>query len=88
MQWELLGIYVVGIALEACDCRLQIGYVDDVRFTWYTFGGMDSWMGLALVVGVISAMYILITINTCDYLWIKNFVLGNLVGTRFYDLLM
>ena len=45
-----------GIALEACDCRLQIRYVDDVRFTWYTFHGMDSWMGLALVVGVILAM--------------------------------
>ena len=49
-------IYVVGISLWACDCRLQIGYVDDVRFTWYTFGGMDSWMGLALAVGAISAM--------------------------------
>ena len=47
---------MAGIALEACDCRLQIGYVDDVRFTWYTFGGMDSWMGLALAVGVISTM--------------------------------
>ena len=47
---------MVGIALEACDCRLQIGYVDDVRFTWYTFGGMDSWMVLALAVGAISAM--------------------------------
>ena len=52
----LLGIYVAGIALEACDCRLQIRYVDDMRFTWYTFGGMDSWMGLALAVGVISTM--------------------------------
>ena len=51
MQWDLLGIYVASIALEACDCRLQIGYVDDVRFTWYTFGDMDSWMGLTLVVG-------------------------------------
>ena len=39
-------------------CRLQIGYVDDVRFTYYTFGGMDSWMGLPLVVGAISAMEI------------------------------
>ena len=47
---------MVGISLEACDYRLQIGYVDDVRFTWYTFGGMDSWMGLALAVGAISAM--------------------------------
>ena len=47
---------MAGIALEACDCRLQIGYVDDVRFTWYTFGGMDSWMVLALAVGAISAM--------------------------------
>ena len=56
MQWKLLGIYVVGISLETCDCRLQIGYVDDVRFTWYTFGGMVSWMGLALAVGFISAM--------------------------------
>ena len=56
LQWELLGIYVAGISLEACDCRLHIGYVDDVRFTWYTFGSMDNWMGLALVVGAISAM--------------------------------
>ena len=47
---------MAGIALEACDCRLQIGYVDDMRFTWYTFGGMDSWMGLALAMGAISAM--------------------------------
>ena len=56
VQWKFLRIYVAGIALKACDCRLQIRYVDDVRFTWCTFGGMDSWMGLALVVGVISAM--------------------------------
>ena len=41
---------MVDIALEACDYKFQIGYVDDVRFTWYTFGGMDSWMGLALAV--------------------------------------
>ena len=34
---ELLGIYVAGFALEACDCRLQIGYVGDMRFTCYTF---------------------------------------------------
>ena len=47
---------MVGIALEACDCRLQIGYVDDMRFTWYTFGGMDSWIVLALVVRAISNM--------------------------------
>ena len=52
---------MVGIALEACDCRLQIGYVDDVRFTCYTFRGMDSWISLALVVGAISAMDILTT---------------------------
>ena len=51
-------MYVVGISLKAFECRLKIGYVDDVRFTWYNFGGMDSWMGLALVVGVISAMNI------------------------------
>ena len=38
-------MHVAGIALEACDCRLQIGYVDDVRFTQYIFGGMDGWMG-------------------------------------------
>ena len=77
-----------GIALEACNCSLQIRYVDDVRFTWYTFGGMDSWMGLAHVVGVISAMEILTTTDTCDYLWIRFVVLGISVGTRFYDLLM
>ena len=62
---------MVGISLEACDLRLQIGYVDDVRFTWYTFGSMDSWMSLALVVGVVSAMDILTTTDTCDYLWIN-----------------
>ncbi len=45
-------------------------------------------MGLALVVGAISAMDILTTTDTCDYLWIRLFVLGILVGTRFYDLLM
>ena len=49
-------MYVAVISLEACDCKLQIGYVDDVRFTWYTFRGMDIWMGLALDLGVISAM--------------------------------
>ena len=77
---------MAGIALEACDCRLQIGYVDDVRFTWYTFGGMDSWMGLALAVGAISAMDILTTTDTCYYLWIRFFfVLRFLVGIGFYD---
>ena len=45
-------------------------------------------MGLALVVGVISAMDILTTTDTCDYFWIKFLVLEILVGTRFYDLLM
>ena len=88
MQWELHGIYVAGIALEACDCRLHIRYVDDVRFTWYNFDGMDSWMGLALIVGVISSMNVLTTIDMCDYLWIRLFVLGILVGIGFYDLLM
>ena len=44
--------------------------------------------GLALVVGVIVAMDILTTIDTCDYLWIRFFVLEISVGTRFYDLLM
>ena len=62
---------MVGIYLKACDCRLQIGYVDDVRFTWHTFGGMDSWMGLALSMGAISTMDILTTTDTCDYLWIR-----------------
>ena len=59
---------MVGISLEACDCRLQIGYVDNVRFTWYTFVDMDCWIGLALFVGVISAVDILTTTDTCDYL--------------------
>ena len=54
---------MAGIALEACDYRLLIRYVDDVRFTWYTFGGIDSWMGLALFVGVISAMDIILIIS-------------------------
>ena len=49
---------MVGISLKAFDFMLQIRYVDDVRFTWYTFGGMVSWISLALVVGVISAMAI------------------------------
>ena len=44
---------MVGISLEAYDCKLQIRYVDDVSFIWYTFGGTDSWMRLALVVGII-----------------------------------
>ena len=79
---------MVGISLEACDCRLQIGYVDDVRFTWYTFGGMDSWMGLEFRVGVISTMDILATMGACDYLWIKFFVLCISVSTLFYDLLI
>ena len=47
---------MAGIAPEACNYRLQIGYVDYVRFTRYTFRDMDIWMGLALAVGVISAM--------------------------------
>ena len=72
---------MVVIVVEACDFRLQIGYVDDVRFTWYTFGGMDSWMGLALVVGVVLAMDILTTTDTCDYLWIRFFVLDISIGT-------
>ena len=79
---------MASISFGACDCRLHIGYVDDMRFTCYTFGGMDSWMGLALVVGAISAMEILTTTDTCDYLWIRFFVLGILVGIGFYDLLM
>ena len=79
---------MVGISLEACDYRLHIGYVDDVRFIWYTFGGMDSWMGLALAMGAISAMDILKTTDTCNYLWIIFFVLDILVGIGFYDLLM
>ena len=62
---------MAGISLEACDCRLKIGYVDDVRFTWYAFGGIYSWMGLALVVGVILAMDFLTTIDTCYHLWIR-----------------
>ena len=45
-------------------------------------------MGLTLDVGAISAMEILTTTDTCDYLWIGVFVLGVSVGTRFYDLLM
>ena len=59
-----------------------------MRFTWYTFGGMDSWMGLVLAVGAILAMDILIIMDTCDYLWIRFFMLDILVGIGFYDLLM
>ena len=48
-MWQvfLLRLMIVGYRFD----MLMI-----VRFTWYTFGGMDSWMGLALVVGAISAM--------------------------------
>ena len=59
-----------------------------MRLTCYNFGGMDSWMGLALVVGAILAMDILTITDTCDYLWIRFFVLGILVGIIFSDLLM
>ena len=59
-----------------------------MRFTWYTFGGMYSWMGLALIVGTISAMDILTTIDACYYLWIRLFVLDISIGIEFYDLLM
>ena len=38
-------------------------------------------MSLALVVGDISTKDILTTMDTCDYLWIKFFVLDILVGT-------
>ena len=62
---------MAGIYLEACNCRLRIGYVDDVRFTWYTFAGMDSWMGLTLAVGAILTMDILTTADTYDHLWIR-----------------
>ena len=43
-------------------------------------------MGLALVVGAISVMDILTTMDICNYLWIRFFVLGILVSTGFYDL--
>ena len=66
-SWYICDRY----SFETCNFRLQIGYVDDVKFTWYTFGGMHSWMGLTLVVGAISAMDILTTTDTCDYLWIR-----------------
>ena len=59
-----------------------------MRFSCYAFGGMDSWMGLTLVVGAISAIDILTTIDTCDYIWIRFFFLRILVGIIFYDLLM
>ena len=62
---------MAGIAFEACDCRLHIVYVDDVRFTWYTFGGMDIWMVLAVVVGAILAMDILTTMDKCYYVWLR-----------------
>ena len=29
--------------------RLQIEYIGDVRFTWFTFGDIDSWMGWHLL---------------------------------------
>ena len=81
---------MVGIALETCDCRLQIGYVDDVKFTCYTFEGIDSCMGLALVVGVIIAMDILKTTHTfitfgsgfcsCHFSWYWILWSSNVIG--------
>ena len=59
------------ISIVVFDYRLYIGYVDDVRFTWYTFGGMDGWMNFTLVVGAISVMDILTIMDTCDYLWVR-----------------
>ena len=59
-----------------------------MRFTCYTFGVWIVGWVLALAVGAISAMDILTTTDTCDYLWIRLFVLGILVGIGFYDLLM
>ena len=54
---------MAGISLEACDCRLWIRYVDDMRFTCYTFGGMDSWVGLTLSVGSILPMDIFLQLK-------------------------
>ena len=54
---------MAGIALEACDCKLQIGYVGDIRFTCYT---LEVWIvGWVwhFAVGAISAMDILTTID-------------------------
>ena len=60
-----------------------------MRLTWYTFGGMDSWMGLALVVGAISAMDIFRQLRIHVITFGSGFfVLGISVGTGFYDLLM
>ena len=59
-----------------------------MRFTCYTFEVWIVGWVWHFVVGAISAMDILTTTDTCDYLWIRFFVLGILVGTGFYDLLM
>ena len=79
---------MVGISLEACNFRLQIVYVDDVRFTWYTFEvWIVGWVWHLL--WVLFQLWIFWTTkNTCDYLWIRLFVLGISVGIGFYDLLM
>ena len=51
-SWYICGRYCSwGLWLQVADWICW-----DVRFTWYTFLGMDSWMGLALAVGAISAM--------------------------------
>ena len=73
--------------------RLVIaGYRLDMFMIWDSlvipFGVWIVGWVLALVVGAISAMDILTTTDTCDYLWINVFVLDISVGTRFYDLLM
>ena len=59
-----------------------------MRFTCYTFEVWIVGWVWHFDLGAISAMDILTTMDTCDYLWIKFFVLGILVGTGFYDLLM
>ena len=71
-SWYICGRY--------CSWGLWLELIDWIcwwcEITWYTFGGMGSWMGLALVVGAISAMDILTTIDTCEYLWIRFFFLA------------
>ena len=70
-----------GITLEACDCRLQIGYVDSL---------CDSF-GIPLEVGIVGwidtccgwhfSYGYLTTTDTCDYFQIKCLCFKFLVGT-------
>ena len=63
----------------------------DMLMMWDSLGiALEVWIvgWVWHLLCAISAMDILATIDICDYLWIRFFVLGILVGIGFYDLLM